>query len=49
MPLIRLEDISKHYLLGKDNVVKALDEVSFEVENGEFHDFWCFRLFSKNG
>lgn len=35
MPLIRLEEISKHYLLGRDNVVKALDGVSFEVENGE--------------
>lgn len=35
MPLIRLEKISKHYLLGKDNLVKALDEVSFEVEDGE--------------
>ena len=35
MPLIRLEGISKHYILGKDNVVAALDEVSFEIEEGE--------------
>ena len=35
MPLIRLEGISKHYFLGKDNVVAALDDVSFEIGAGE--------------
>ena len=35
MPLIRLEGISKHYFLGKDNIVAALDDVSFEIGAGE--------------
>jgi len=35
VPLIRLEGISKHYFLGKDNLVIALDDVSFEIEEGE--------------
>jgi len=33
--LISLEKINKHYVVG-DEVVKALDEVSLEIEKGEF-------------
>ncbi len=36
MPLIKLTGISKTYKMGSDNIVKALDNVSLEIEEGEF-------------
>ena len=35
MSIIKIENISKHYGTG-DNLVKALDNVSLEIEKGEF-------------
>lgn len=35
MPLLELQNVSKHYQLGKI-LIKALDEVSLTVESGEF-------------
>ena len=35
MSIIKIENISKHYGIG-DNLVKALDNVSLEIQEGEF-------------
>jgi putative ABC transport system ATP-binding protein len=33
--MIELKDVSKHYIMGQ-NIVKALDEISFDIQEGEF-------------
>jgi len=33
--MIELKAVSKHYVMGQ-NIVKALDEISFEIQEGEF-------------
>jgi putative ABC transport system ATP-binding protein len=35
MSLLKLKNVSKHYLIG-DNIIKALDKLDFEINEGEF-------------
>ena len=34
--MIKLENISKKYVLSKENSVIALNEINLEIEDGEF-------------
>ena len=34
--MIKLENVSKEYILSKDNIVYALRDISLEIEEGEF-------------
>ena len=34
--MIKLENIRKEYVLSKDNVVIALNDINLEIEEGEF-------------
>lgn len=34
--MIELKNIKKHYKMGENNIVKALDDISLKIEDGEF-------------
>ena len=34
--MIKLKDISKEYVLSKDNIIEALSDINLEIEEGEF-------------
>ena len=34
--LLKLDHVSKHYQMGEENIIKALDDVSLQVKKGEF-------------
>ena len=34
--MIELKNIKKHYNMGENNIVKALDDISLKIEDGEF-------------
>lgn len=34
--MIKLKNISKEYVLSKDNIVTALNNIDLEIEEGEF-------------
>lgn len=36
MSLLQLKQVSKHYLLGKSTIIKALEKIDFSLEEGEF-------------